>query len=388
MKKFLLILVALLLIQTESIANVGLQWYDDVWKLINNEYIDPTFNNQNWDAWRNKYDSSIKTENDAYIAIETMLHSLNDQFTTFFLPTEYSDLNTSLAGKSEGFGFSIYKHRKGFKIESVEPNSPASNVGLKADDIMLALNGQSLKKVDIDTFAQMLDKSDDKDLSILVKRKGEKDKIYTLKIEKYDTNSIFLKPLATKEIIPEDILYTRIETFANKQIAHQFHDIFKKTENVKGIIIDLRENGGGYVDRAATLANMFLQNKVIVTTIDRFGKAETVNANEHILTEVPIVVLINENSASASEIFAGAMQDNKRAKIVGTTSYGKGIVQRIDSLSNGAGLNFTVKKYLTPNGNSIHKKGITPDYTVKMRASDYILHRDSQLRYAIELLEG
>ena len=150
----------------------------------------------------------------------------------------------------------------------------------------------------------------------------------------------------------------------------------------------MRENGGGYVDRAATLANMFLQNKVIVTTIDRFGKAETVNANEHILTEVPIVVLINENSASASEIFAGAMQDNKRAKIVGTTSYGKGIVQRIDSLSNGAGLNFTVKKYLTPNGNSIHKKGITPDYTVKMRASDYILHRDSQLRYAIELLEG
>lgn len=385
---YLLTLSILLFCQQPTLANVGLEWYNTVWTTINNEYIDTTYNNQDWDKWKNKYYDTIKTEEDAIIAIDSMLNSLDDIYTIFFPPSNYEEVSTSLSGKTEGIGFYLSEHKKGFKIEEINPNSPAEKCGLKVGDIILSIDNNIIKDTDTNSAMELLSKEEGETVSLVIKRKKENDKTYNVKVEKYDINPVSLTPIAKRVKIPENIMYAKIDSFANKQSAQYFYDAYKKLPTVKGIIIDLRENSGGYVDRAATIANMFLKNKTIVTTIDRNNKIEEIKANEHLLTDAPIVVLINSGSASASEIFAATMKDNKRAKIVGTTSFGKGIVQRVDSLPNGAGLNFTVKKYLTPNGDNIHKKGVEPDYHVEMKLLDYILNKDSQLLFAIELLNN
>ena len=156
--------------------------------------------------------------------------------------------------------------------------------------------------------------------------------------------------------------------------------------NKKGYIIDLRSNPGGLLPNAIIISDMFLDGGVIVSTIDRDGYKETTKATRRFVTDKPIVILINKGSASASEIFSGAMKDNKRALLIGENTYGKGLVQEVNRLSGGSGANITIQKYLTPNGTDINKKGIEPDITVKLTEDDIKEKNDVQLKRANEVL--
>ena len=164
-------------------------------------------------------------------------------------------------------------------------------------------------------------------------------------------------------------------------------DILKKTANSKkGYILDLRSNPGGLLSNAILMSDMFLQGGGIVSTVDRYGYKDTTRAAKVRITNKPLVVLVNKGSASASEIFSGAMKDNCRAILVGEQTFGKGLVQEINKLSDDAGVNITIQRYLTPSGTDIHKKGITPDYEVKLTAENVKNKDDIQLKEGLKIL--
>ena len=187
--------------------------------------------------------------------------------------------------------------------------------------------------------------------------------------------------------MPSDISYIRLSSFISRNAGTEFRSILEQGYNKKGFIIDLRSNPGGLLSNAIYISDMFLDNGVIVSTVDRDGYRETQNATRGVVTRKPVVVLINKGSASASEIFSGAMKDNGRAVIVGEQSFGKGLVQEINKLPYESGINITIQKYLTPNGTDINKKGITPDVVVKLTEEDIKNKNDVQLKKAIEILQ-
>ena len=186
--------------------------------------------------------------------------------------------------------------------------------------------------------------------------------------------------------VPDDISYIRLSSFISRNAAAEFKAILDQSQNKKGFIIDLRSNPGGLLSNAIYISDMFLDGGTIVSTVDRDGYKETSRATRGVLTTKPVVVLINKGSASASEIFSGAMKDNRRAVIIGEQSFGKGLVQEINKLPYEAGINITIQKYLTPNGTDINKKGITPDIVVELKEEDVKNKNDVQLKKAIEVL--
>ena len=187
--------------------------------------------------------------------------------------------------------------------------------------------------------------------------------------------------------MPKDISYIRLSSFISRNAAKEFSDILTSATDKKAFIIDLRSNPGGLLSNAIYISDMFLNGGAIVSTVDRDGYKETTKANRGVVTSKPIVILVDKGSASASEIFSGAMKDNKRGVIIGTQSFGKGLVQEINKLPNNAGINITIQKYLTPNGTDIHKKGITPDIVVELTEDDIKNKNDVQLKKAIEVAQ-
>ena len=187
--------------------------------------------------------------------------------------------------------------------------------------------------------------------------------------------------------MPNDIGYIRLSSFISRNAATEFKTILEQGYDKKGFIIDLRSNPGGLLSNAIYISDMFLDGGVIVSTVDRDGYKETQRATKGIITNKPVIVLINKGSASASEIFSGAMKDNGRAIIIGEQSFGKGLVQEINRLPYESGINITIQKYLTPNGTDINKKGITPDIEVKLTEENVKNKDDVQLKKAIEVMQ-
>ena len=386
-KKGLLIFLSLLIIAPNCLANSYQKWYDEVWTIVNNEFYDKTYNGQNWSLWKNRYDNKLKTEADAIIAINTMVRSLDDNYSHFIPPAENKTAMDNLAGNAYGLGLTVQLIHNNLTIVYLEENSPAIKSGLECGDIIESINNVSLKGLSFDEKTKLLNGKVGDKFVLKIKRKNEDLKDYTLTYSEYDIDSIDLEVADSKIKIPDNIIYIRIESFGNRKVAHQLYNNVKGKKNLKGLIIDLRDNGGGLVDRAATVGNMFIQNAKIVTIVDRNGVEDVINANEHLLSDVPIVVLINENSASASEILAAAFKDTKRGTLVGKKTFGKGIVQDVKKLTGGAGFIVTTKKYLTPNGNNIHKIGVKPDIEVDYPYYLYKLGYDPQLKKAISILK-
>lgn len=360
--------------------------YLDVWKLINKKYVDQTNNQQDWNRWRYKYEGKLLTNEDAYVAIDTMLASLNDPYTKFLDPKEFAEETASIKGSLKGIGIQIsVKDGKLMVIAPIE-GSPAEKAGIIADDEILEIDGESTKGISIDKAADKI--------------RGEKGTTVTLNIKRGDTvkkysvvrDEIEIKAVSTKlpdgntTVIPDEIQYIRISSFISKHVAEDVSKILMTSKKKKAYIIDLRSNPGGLLTNAIFISRMLLQNSIIVSTVDRDGYKQTERAGYTTLTHAPIVVLINKGSASASEILSGALKDNGRATIIGDQSFGKGLVQEINRLPEGSGVNITIQRYLTPNGTDIHKKGITPDILVKLTDEDIKNKNDAQLKKAVEVL--
>ncbi len=381
---FLLIFAGFITGKTFAYSPVEL--YDDVWKLVNKKYVDQTNNQQDWRRWRYKYEGQIKTDEDAYVAIDTMLASLNDPYTKFLDPKEFAEETASIKGSLKGIGIQIsVKDGKLMVIAPIE-GSPAEAAGILADDEILEIDGESTKGMSIDKAAERIRGEKGTTVTLNIKR-GSEVKKYSVVRDEIEIKAVSTKlPDGNTTVIPDDIQYIRISSFISKNVAQDVSNILMNSKKKKAYIIDLRSNPGGLLTNAIFISRMLLQDSIIVSTVDRDGYKQTERAQNNALTQAPIAVLINKGSASASEILSGALKDNGRAVIIGDQSFGKGLVQEINKLPEGSGVNITIQRYLTPNGTDIHKKGITPDIVVKLTEEDIKNKNDIQLKKAVEVL--
>lgn len=373
-------------ISNPALALTPQSLYDKAWKLISTKYVDETQNQQNWERWRHKYDNVIMDEEDAYVAIATMVDSLGDVYTKFLTPKEYKEESESIQGSLKGIGVQIGVRDGKLLIIAPLEDTPGERAGLKSEDEILEIDGASTKGITVEAAADKIRGPEGTSVKLLVKRKGEEAKLYTIKRENIELKSVSTKaPKIGK--VDDNLGYIRLSSFISRNAATEFQAALNQLKDKDGIIIDLRSNPGGLLTNAIYIADMLLSSKTIVSTVDRDGYKETQNSLSQVITDQPIVVLINGGSASASEILSGALKDNGRATIVGKKSFGKGLVQEINKLPDGSALHITIQKYLTPNGTDIHKKGITPDYTVDITEQDIKDNKDPQLAKACEILQ-
>lgn len=359
--------------------------YDNVWRLINTKYVDQTNNMQDWNVWRHKYDKYIQTDEDAYVAIGTMVASLDDPYTKFLDPKDFAEETSSIKGSLKGIGVQIATKDGKLMVISPIEDSPAEKAGLMADDEILEIDGVSTKGITIDKAADKIRGEEGTTVTLLIKRK-DLVKPYAIVRKEIELKSVSTKvPNDVK--LNDDIGYIRLSSFISKNAAKEFENILLQERGKKGYIIDLRSNPGGLLTNAIYIANLLLPNGIIVSTVDRDGYKETQRAIGAPITKKPLIILINKGSASASEILSGALKDNKRAVILGEKSFGKGLVQEINRLPNNSGVNITIQKYLTPNGTDINKKGIDPDIVVELTDEDIKNKNDKQLKKANEVLQ-
>ena len=389
MKRFAstILLTAVFMSVGAAFAATPAELYDDVWKIVNKKYYDPTNNAQDWSKWRYRYENKLKTKEDAYVAIETMLTSLNDPYTRFLDPKEFSEETQSIKGSLKGIGTQIGLRDGELVIIAPLEDSPAEKAGLLADDRILEINGESTKGISIDVAADKIRGEKGTTVTLLIQRKGVPNKLYSVVRDEIEVKSVSCKPPFETTKIPNDIQYIRLSSFISKNAAREIESILNNSSGMKGFIIDLRSNPGGLLTNAIYISDMLLKGGVIVSTVDRDSYKTTTRARYQQVTDKPIVVLINKGSASASEILSGALKDNHRATIVGEQSFGKGLVQEINRLPDEAGMNITIQRYLTPSGNDINKKGITPDVVIELTKENVEAKKDVQLEKAIEILE-
>lgn len=387
----------------QSVPAIPSRIYDRVWELIEATYYDPTHNDQSWQRWRHKYEDKLKTREDAYKAIETMLASLGDRYTRFLEPEAFKEENEQIAARLYGIGIQM-GYNKNHRIIVIAPieNTPAARAGLMPLDEIVAVNGKSTNAVPIEAVSRMIRGAIGTEVVLTIQRNKES-RIFRIK-----RGEIPIKSVQKVTMLNSDIGYVKLGTFISQNANREMRDALTQLTPARGIILDLRDNPGGLVTNAVDISNIFLFGGVIVSTLDRnSNKVSTMSVGTP-FSKQPLVVLINHGSASASEITSGALRDNGRAELVGQKSFGKGLVQAINRLEDGSGINITVARYLTPNGTDINKKGIVPDYEIDLAANDYKQGKgpwwqdpagpavkrspedlkDVQLRKAVEVLES
>lgn len=303
---------------------------------------------------------------------------IGDPYSAYLTEEEYKDIMISTTGEYQGIGVTIAPDDNGL-INVVSPidGSPAEAAGIKSGDKIISVAGKSYDGGSIDqAVAAMRGKPGTKvDLIVL---RGENE----LKFSIIRANIVMQS--VRSEVLDEDIGYIRISSFEEKT-AEDFRQQLRDLElkRVKGLVIDLRDNGGGLVESSVQVADMLLEEGVVTYTEDRQGNREFYKS-EAGRTKLPYVVLVNGGTASASEILTGAIKDHNAGKILGTTTYGKGIIQSVEQLSSGDAVKLTIMQYFSPDGNVIHKVGIKPDIEVEALAEDTA---DKQLEKAVELLQ-
>lgn len=343
---------------------------DEVWQIIDRTYLDGTYNKNDWRSVRGEYlERSYADEKEAYKAIREMLEKLGDPYTRFMDPSEFKNMQIDTSGELTGVGIQITKDEKTKQLVVVSPieGTPAFKAGILAQDVIVKIDGKSTEGMELEDAVSMIRGKVGTNVTITIKRENQ-DSDYTLtrtKIEIHPVRSnIEMSPVGK-------VGYIRLNQFSS-QAGQEMRDTITKLESqdVQGYILDLRSNPGGLLYSSVEIARMWIDEGVIVSTVDRKGVVERQRANNRALTDKPLVVLVDGGSASASEILSGALQDNHRAELVGTKTFGKGLVQSVRSLGDGSGLAVTIAKYLTPNGRDINKEGIPPDIEVTLTEED------------------
>ena len=367
------------LINNEKVSPQKL--YDKSWSVIKKDYIDSSCNSQNWKKWRHRYDGKLKTDEDARVAIETMVASLDDSYTRFLSNKEYLEQFNSIDSHISGIGVHIMSIAGKITVYGVMEDTPAQKSGLLANDVILEVDGKSVSGMHISKVADVVRGKVGSYVTLKIKR-GNKILIKRIQRAKIEIKSV------EASMRKNDIGYIKVTSFIGTNTSSDFVSALKKLEKSKSIILDLRGNTGGLLTNAVVIANLFINDGKIVSIVYKNGKKKDITAIHMPSINKPTVLLVDGTSASASEILSGALKDNKKAVLVGTKTFGKGLVQQIVPMPNGTGLNVTVAKYLTPNGTDIHKKGINPDYEVAYTFSDLKKHNDTQLKKAEEIAKS
>lgn len=334
---------------------------DQVWQLVNREYVDEKFNQQDWQAIRQSLLSKDYTSKDeAYVAIREALQKLGDPYTRFMNPKQYESLTSQTSGEVSGIGIRMQINEKTKRLTVIEAieNSPALKAGLKSGDEILAIDGKSTLKMTVEDASKLIRGRIGTSVSLDLERLSNK---FNVKLTRA-TIEVPTVRSTLKQETGRRVGYIKLQEFSS-HAADQMRVAIRKLndQKVDSYVLDLRGNPGGLLNASIEIARMWLDDGHIVKTVDRKGLSEQTTANRTAITKLPLAVLVDGNSASASEILTGALKDNKRAVVVGSQTFGKALVQSVHELGDGSGLAVTIAHYYTPNGTDINHKGIAPD---------------------------
>ena len=340
---------------------------DEVWQIIDRQYVDGTFNQVDWRAVRKKYLSrSYTSKEDAYKAIREMLKPLDDPYTRFMDPKQFKDMQIDTSGQLIGVGIQLAQDEKTKKLVVIAPieDTPASKAGILAKDTILRIDGKSTEGMDVNQAVQLIRGQEGTPVRLTILR-GDKQLDFPLRRAKVEVHPVRFSNQKDSQL--GSVGYIRLNQFSTNA-ASEMRNAIKNLEQqrVAGYILDLRSNPGGLLYGSIEIAKMWLGEGAIVSTVTRNGESDRQVANRTAVTNKPVVVLVDGGSASASEILSGALQDNKRAVLVGTKTFGKGLVQSVRPLGDGSALAVTIAKYYTPSGRNIDKQGIKPDVVVEL----------------------
>ena len=345
---------------------------DHVWQIVYRDFLDSSgqFERSNWINLRKEFLSKKYSDNnEAYDAIRDMLSNLDDPYTRFLDPKEFNQMRIDTSGELTGVGIQIVKDKESDSLIIISPieGTPAYEAGIKARDKILSIDNVSTKGLNIEDAVKLIRGRRGTKVKLEILRNGNSFYKFLLR-ERIEIKSVTSKINKTKDGIL--IGYVRIKQF-NANASREMKDTLKDLEikKVSGYVLDLRSNPGGLLESSIDISRQFIDKGIIVSTLSKDGLKETKRGNGKALTKKPLIVLVNEGSASASEIVSGAIRDNNRGKLVGKKTFGKGLVQSMRTLVDGSGLTVTVAKYLTPNGTDINKFGIIPDIEVKMNSN-------------------
>ena len=364
----------------------------EVWRIVNRAYLDETFNHQNWSQARKKaLEKPLKNREAAYAAIEKMLNTLGDPFTRFLDPQQYRSLQVNTSGELTGVGLQIALNPETGKLEVVSPiiDSPADMAGIKPRDRILKIEGLSTKNLTLDQAAAKMRGPIGSSVTLLIERDGVGKKEVTIVRDRITLNPVVADLRFSPQGMP--IGYLRLTQFnanADTELAHAISSLEKK--GAAAYILDLRNNPGGLLQSGIEIARLWLNSGTIVYTVNRQGIQGSFESSGPALTDDPLVILVNQGTASASEILAGALQDNHRATLVGETTFGKGLIQSLFELSDGSGLAVTIAKYETPSHRDINKLGIKPDVVISQESitrTQIATEADLQYQAAVELIK-
>lgn len=339
---------------------------DEVWNLIDNQYVDDSFNSLDWNTVRLDYlNRTYDDKEAAYVAVREMLEQLDDPYTRFMDPEEFNNMQIETSGELTGVGIQISKEEETENIVVVSPieDTPAFKAGLLSGDVITSIDGNSTEGMELSDAVGLIRGPVNSSVVLSVDREGK-----ALDFE-LTRARIEIHPVrfSVKDSPEGSIGYIRLNQFSSNA-AVEMKDAIESLEDrkVAGYVLDLRSNPGGLLFSSIEIAKMWIEEGVIVSTVDRDSISNEEVAHSEALTDKPLVVLVDGGSASASEILSGALQDNNRAVLVGTQTFGKGLVQSVRGLTDGSGIAVTIAKYLTPSGRDINKLGIEPDYIVEL----------------------
>ena len=379
-KRGLLLGATAFVLTTITVTGAGLHWsssqasfdespkeiVDEVWQIINRTYVDATFNQIDWPATRKEYlEKKYASKEESYTAIREMLKKLGDPYTRFMDPEQFKDMQIQTSGELSGVGLELAKDAVTGELVVMSPieSTPAFKAGVLAKDVITKIDGKTTKGMNVEDAVKLIRGESGTKVTLTITR-GGKEIDYPLTRAKIEIHPVRFHAEET----PLGLVgYIRLNQFS-AQAGDEMRNAIQKLEekNVKGYVLDLRSNPGGLLYSSVDIAREWLNEGTIVSTVERTGERERYRSTNKAITNKPLVILVDGGSASASEILSGALQDNGRAKLVGTKTFGKGLVQSVRGLSDGSGMAVTIAKYLTPSGKDINKHGIDPDVVVEL----------------------
>ena len=352
-----------------SISDSPKEVIDQVWQIVYRDYLDSSgdYDEASWrQLRRDLLKKSFAGSAESYEAIRGMLASLNDPYTRFLDPKQFKEMRIDTSGELMGVGIqlSLDKATKELVVVSPIEGTPASRAGVQSKDVIVSIDGKSTEGMNTEDAVKLI-RGPEGSAVILGLRRGNELIDVPLTRARIEINAVSYKLNTTRD--QHKVGYIRLKQF-NANAAKEMREAAKALEaqDVDGYVLDLRGNPGGLLEASIDIARQWLNEGIIVSTRTREGIRDVRRATGSAITDKPLVVLIDQGSASASEILSGSLQDNGRAQLVGQKTFGKGLVQAVRGLSDGSGLTVTIAKYLTPKGTDIHKNGIEPDIKSEM----------------------
>ncbi len=342
---------------------------DEAWQIVNREYVDTAFNQVDWQAVRQDLLGRTYTSNQqAYEALRAALERLEDPYTRFMDPTQYQTLTNQTSGELSGVGIRLQADESTNALVVVEPipNSPALRAGIRTGDQILAIDGRSTQGMNVSQASELIRGEAGTAITLRVSRAGSETFDVPLTRARVELPAV---RYSLKQEGNSRIGYIRLTEFSSHaaaQMRSAIQDL--NNQNVEAFVLDLRGNPGGLLNASIEISRMWINQGSIVRTVNRTGASEDIAANRTALTDLPLAVLVDGNSASSSEILTGALMDNGRATVIGSQTFGKALVQSVHALGDGSGLAVTIAHYYTPRGTDISQLGITPNVEVGLTA--------------------